>query len=151
MTAVGPDAPHPKIARLISHWRALAPAPDRLPGRQHFDPMQVPDLLPHLWLVDVLDGTPRGYRYRLVGGAIAAVGPPIHRGMVLDRPSEVARLYDAVVEGKQVDWRRGAPLLDHARHVDSLERAVMPLAADGVTVDMLLGITLFYWKDGRVY
>jgi hypothetical protein len=146
-----PDAPHPKIARLITHWRALAPAPDRLPGRQHFDPAQVPDLLPHIWLIDVLDSAPRQYRFRLVGGAIADAGPPVHRGMVIDGGSDTARIYDRVVESKQVDWRRGAPLLEHKRHVAALERAVMPLASNGVDVDMLLGITLFYWQGGRVY
>ena len=49
--------------------------------------------------------------------------------------------------GELIDhWRRMAPgpgRLPGRQHFD-------PLAADGRNVDMLLGITMFYWNDGRV-
>jgi hypothetical protein len=36
-------------------------------------------------------------------------------------------------------------------HIAAIERVLMPLATDGLTVDVLLCMTLFYWSDGRVY
>ena len=62
--------PHPKIRRMIAHWESLAPGPGILPGRQHFDPIQVPDLLPHIWLIDVERGPMLRFRYRLLGTAL---------------------------------------------------------------------------------
>src|SRR5215470_6859111 len=104
MSADG-EAPHPRIARLIEHWRALAPGPGLLPGRQHFDPMQVRDLLPHLWLLDVVAGPPRRFRFRLVGGAIVDAGAPVRVGMMVEPSSETARNYDTVVDTRAPGWR----------------------------------------------
>ena len=58
--------PHPRIARMIAYWREFAPGPGLLPGKQHFDPMRVPDLLPNLWLLEVVrEGDTRRYRFRV--------------------------------------------------------------------------------------
>ena len=64
---------------------------------------------------------------------------------------EVAGVLEAVVRDRRPDWRRGVPKVEHAKHVSELERVMLPLASDGVTVDMLIGATLFYWDDGRIY
>ncbi len=76
--------PNPRITRLIDYWRGLAPGPGLLPGRRHFDPMRVPDLLPNLWLIDVVRGTPNRYRYRLIGSALFDAGAPMRVGMFID-------------------------------------------------------------------
>jgi len=154
---MSPAAPHPKIARMLAHWRSLAPAPGMLPGRQHFDPIRVPDLLPHTWLIDVERGPVLRFRYRLIGTALIEAGVPMRRGDYFDevanQPSrdEVAGMLAGVVLERRPNWRRGVPLVAHVKHVTELERVVLPLAADGATVDMLIGATLFYWEDGRVY
>lgn len=154
MTAI---EPHPKIRRMIAHWESLAPGPGILPGRQHFDPIQVPDLLPHIWLIDVERSPKLRFRYRLLGTALIEAGVPMRRGDYFDevenQPArdEVADTLEWVVHERQPDWRRGKPKVAHNRHVSELERVMLPLAADGETVDMLLGLTLFYWDDGRVY
>jgi hypothetical protein len=151
------DAPHPKIARLIAYWQSLAPAPGLLPGRRHFDPVAVPELLPHVWLIDVEPGPPLRFRYRLIGTALIEAGAPMRKGDYFDevrnQPArdEVTDMLEAVVRERQPNWRRGAPKVAHAKHVSQLERIVLPLASDGQTVDILLGMTLFYWDDGRVY
>lgn len=150
-------APHPKIARMLDHWRSLAPAPGVLPGRQHFDPLQVPDLLAHIWLVDVERGPTLRFRHRLIGTALIEAGVPIRRGDYLDEignqpmREEVVGAFEGVVRDRRPDWRRGVPMVQHAKHVSELERILLPLAADGTKVDMLLGMTLFYWDDGRIY
>jgi hypothetical protein len=152
-----PAEAHPKIAEVIRHWQGLAPAPGLLPGRQHFDPIRVPQLLPHLWLVDVVPDDPRRFRTRLVGSAVVAARVPIRPGLFLSdvmTPEERLRagdLFDRIVHQKHVDWRRGPSVLQHMEHIHSLERVMMPMAADGSSVDMLLCMTLFYWTDGRIY
>jgi hypothetical protein len=39
----------------------------------------------------------------------------------------------------------------HMNHIFALDRVMMPMASDGITVDLLLCMTLFYWRDGRIY
>jgi hypothetical protein len=152
-----PAEAHPKIVQLIRHWQALAPAPGMLPGRQHFDPLRVHQLMPHLWLVDVVPDDPRRYRVRLVGGALVNARAPIRRGHFLSdamTPEEARRsneLFGRIASLRHVDWRRGPSVLRHMDHVFALERVMMPMAADGVSVDMMLCMTLFYWTDGRIY
>jgi len=43
------------VKSLYSYWRAISP-PGRLPGRQHFDPLDVPRLLPNIWQIGVDEG-----------------------------------------------------------------------------------------------
>jgi hypothetical protein len=153
-----PSAPlHPKFVDFVAHYQSLAPATGVLPGRQHFDPLRIPKLLPHLWLLDVVTDDPRCYRVRLSGSALAAAGGKLRRGVFFSdamTPSAAAygmRVFDEVREGRHVDWRRGRAMLSHLKHIAYLERAVCPMASDGVNVDLLFCMTLFYWTDGRVY
>ena len=46
-------------------------------------------------------------------------------------------------------WRRGRAMFAiHVERCSELERVVLPFAADGVTVDMALGMTVHYAMDG---
>ncbi len=157
MTPHGPpgDA-HPKIRQLFDLWQSLSPGPGLLPGRQHFDPMQVPALLPNIWLLDVLPGPPRRYRYRLVGTGMVEAGAPGRKGDFVDDPRHISdpaaanRLFDKVCDSRQPDWSRGQPILKHSSYVSQIERLTLPFAADGQTVDMIMNLTLFYWDDGSI-
>jgi len=155
-SATTPEAPHPKVLQLIEHWRELTPAPGMLPGRQHFDPMRVPKLLPNIWLLDVVPGKPRRFRYRLIGTRLVDAGIPGRKGDFLDDPRFMSdpgvgtRLFESVCDGREPNWSRGKPLLRHSTYVDIIERVSLPLAADGQTVDMIMNLTLFYWDDGSI-
>lgn len=145
---------HPKIRRCLDYWQAIRPSGGGLPARRDLDPIAVPHLLPHLWLLDVEDA-PRRYRYRLVGGSMVDAGLGVKRGDYFDEtvrsedlPGLLAIL-DRISEQRVIDWRRGPPALEHDRFVSRLERILMPLAADGDNVDIILGCTVFYWSDGR--
>jgi len=150
------STPNPRVARLMEYWRDLAPGPGLLPARRHFDPMRVPDLLPNIWLIDVVRGTPNRYRYRLIGSALHDAGAPMRVGMFIDEmgndvdQAAAHATFDSVVNGRQPDWRRGTPILRHLKFVATLERALLPLAEDGETVDVILGMTVFYLLDGKV-
>lgn len=150
------DAAHPKVTQLIDLWWRLAPGPDLLPGRQHFDPMQVPGLLPNIWLVDVLPGSPRQFRYRLIGSRLVEAGIPGRKGDLVNDPrfspdpASVTRLFERVADGRAPDWFRGKPFLQHSAYVDTIERVSLPFAADGRDVDLVMNLTLFHWNDGTI-
>src|SRR5260370_35522728 len=55
-----------RIVELYRHWLAIHPARGLIPGRQHFDPVDVPRLLPWLWLIE-FRRHPLRFKYRLVG------------------------------------------------------------------------------------
>ena len=38
---------HPKTRRVHDYWREIHPGKN-LPGRQHFDPLDIPDLMPQI-------------------------------------------------------------------------------------------------------
>ena len=110
------STPNPRVVRLMDYWRELAPGPGLLPARRHFDPIRVPQLLPNIWLIDVVRGTPNRYRYRLIGSALTEAGAPIRPGMFVHELGELIeqdaahRAFDGVLNTKQPDWRRGPPL-----------------------------------------
>ena len=49
-----------------------------------------------------------------------------------------------VVESKRPNWRSGKSLIRFEKDYAELERLYLPMAEDGVTVDMILAITIFY-------
>lgn len=158
MTAFSlPEDASPLIQRAYQYWQQIAPAPGRLPGRQHFDPLAIPSLLPHVWLVDVTDGTPPVFRYRLVGTAVDRAMGRTHTGQRMDavmpdfylKPA-VCGPYIAMLTTPQPSYRKGLPLFAHNRLYHALERILLPMARDGITVDMLFCLTLFYMPDGTV-
>lgn len=154
--AASAPRPHAKVHEVIAHWRELAPGPGLLPGRQHFEPMRVPKLLPNLWLLDVVAGTPRRFRYRLLGTRLVEAGIPGRPGEFIDEPgphadaAAVRRLFEAVADGREPNWSIGRPILRHSTFVERIERVSMPMAADGHTVDLILNLTLFHRTDGSV-
>jgi len=141
---------HPKVARFFLYWRSIRPESGLLPGRQHFDPLAIHALLPGIWLLDV-QPEPFRLRYRLVGTeAVEAIGAEVtgqwmdeaHTAMAQE-PHYLER-YRAVVEQKAPSWRRGVPRLWTYKKYATLENMVVPLAADGASVDMLLALTVFH-------
>lgn len=133
------------FVRLHAYWRGKV-TQDRLPGRAALDPLEIPrDLLQDLVLLDVEDGPPRRYRFRLFGsGAVVMAGRELTGKYYQDivEPSgwpEIAAVLDRAVDG-----RRPGFLLGHTRMPTSSTqlygRLALPLASDGHRVDMLLGM-----------
>lgn len=145
---------HPNIALLYDYWGRIHP-PGRLPGRQHFSPTDIPQLLPSIWLLDVYR-SPFRLRFRLVGTTIEEVRGRFLTGKWLDETSpEITdmetyyRRYREVVETHHPAWRRGPPQMQHLRDIEDLENIVLPLAGDGTNVDILLCKTIYYDRFGR--
>jgi hypothetical protein len=143
----------PNVRRLYDYWRAIHPS-GALPGRQHFDPSALPDLLPGIWLLDVYRD-PFRLKYRLAGSEIvAAIGREVtgmwieeaHPHVGYDQPA--LQRYLHVVLAKRPSWRTGTPNFWSHRNFSRIENLLLPLAKDGETVDMIMAYTILY-RTGR--
>lgn len=152
----GPFAPtappgyHPDIGELVAYWRRIHPA-DGLPGRRHFDPSDIPALLPHIWLLDVFRD-PWKFRIRLVGTAVVAFAGRDTTGRWCDEAFpgfEQSEAYGPIVEcaASGVPTFCTARLLVKSDHRLS-QRVHLPLATDGRTVDVILSLTRYVLPPG---
>lgn len=144
---------HPKVSAAHAMWLQLR-NDGTLPRRSDFDPALVPALLPNIWLIDV-QGEPLRFRFRLIGTTIVGVVGRELGGRWLDEvvgefeSVAISKDFKSVVEEAKPRHYRGPPLGRFARDVATLERVTLPLAADGRTVNMLLGLTVFFDQKGQ--
>jgi hypothetical protein len=131
---------------LNAYWWSIKPA-EGLPGRQHFDPLDVPELLPWLYLLDAVpqaDGT-RRFRFRLIGTGVVHVFEREYSRRWLDEVYD-AKAAAEVAAGLEVVIAAACPVAGDLRIPLSeggmlrFKRLICPLAGDGVNVDMLVGI-----------
>jgi len=138
----------PRVAQLHRYWLAIRPASDRLPGRQHFDPVAIPRLLRWLWLVDIVRD-PLRFRYRLVGTEHVMAFGRDTTGEWLDEahPTFVTSSaypgFVAAAGGAATSHYRGRPVYFVRKDFLSIERLILPLARNGWLPDIILGITVF--------
>ena len=144
---VPPEDCHPKIGAAYAYWLRIHP-PRGLPGRQHFDPTDIPGLLRHIRMLDV-EGQPPRFKIRVVGTQYAERLGHDTTGQYLDElfeGFEGSRFHRGlldVIESKRPIWRRG-PLQWFCREeYSSVERIHLPLARDGDTVDMVLTVSVY--------
>jgi len=145
---------HPRIAAVFGYWRTMSP-PGLLPGRQHFDPLHIPKLMPHVWMLDVVRD-PLRFRYRLAGTREVQTLGRDPTGEWLDdvhpvlktTPARIAR-YVFVVETGRPTWRRGNVTFIHDKDHQIVENIVLPMARDGRSVDMLFCCSVLFDKEGR--
>jgi len=147
----------PKLAYLYGYWLERCRPGGGLPRRGDIDPLEIaraaPDLLPHLWMVDVLRD-PYRFRYRLVGGAVIEAGSPARVGAIIEPGSGRegnSNLYDNLVrvcEERCWNYRRGLPTLQHSKYVEQIERLSLPLADDEGRVAIILSASLYSWLPG---
>lgn len=150
------DTWHPKLERLYRYWLSINPG-NGLPGRQHVDPIAIPDLLPNIWLLDV-QREPFRLRYRLVGTRIVErLGREVTGDWLDEAHPHLAgdpqyfERYRSVVLSRVSSWRRGPPFFRQDEHVAEIENLILPLASNGNDVDILMIITVRYNDEGREY
>lgn len=143
-----------QLQRLFDYW-ASKRGHGRLPGRTDIDPIDLPDLLPNFMLFEVLDQRSE-FRIRLAGTKVEEIFGGGMKGKTLssiaqrDRNAEVWQSFDRVIATGEPEFRA-----DSLHNVDKgyvlFERLLCPLAADGATVDHVLGLYFyFYERDGRM-
>ena len=147
LLAESPQDWHPKVRRLMDYWLALHPAEGLLPGRQHVDPAVIVNLLPHLFLVDI-ERAPLRFKYRLVGTDYVQMMGRDLTGEYLDEVHSefhgpIHQQYIETVEHRRPAYRKGPVMYaDAKKNYHAVERLIVPLARNGVDVDIIMGIIL---------
>jgi hypothetical protein len=145
---------HPLVVRLYEYWLDAAPA-GCLPGRQHIVPEDLAPLWSRLCLIDVTH-RPLRYRYRFCGTELVrgfgceATGrwlDEVHPQLIANPQSRERFRFMAFTGG--ATWRRGSPLWTRNADHRTIESCFVPLAADGLTVDKMLGVTVAFDSAGR--
>jgi hypothetical protein len=141
------DPPHiiqdARLRELYRYWAGKKRGRP-LPARGDLDPMEIPQLLQNIGLVDVIGDPPR-FRYRLVGTAIThAIGRELTNWHVDELPLErdyvdhLLSLYRTTFEEARPVYSAGdfagLPFKASWRSY----RLLLPLSRDGGRVDMIL-------------
>ena len=119
-----PDHCHPKIRQIHEYWCSIHP-PEGLPARRHFDPLDIPSLLPNIALIDV-----PGQEKPFVSAYLKATESMAYNDL------------RATVADHLPRWRRGQAMFVRNREYVIIERLYLPFANDGATVNMMLGLIL---------
>lgn len=152
--------PDPILRFVFDYWLRKCMMLGRLPGRQHFDPVDVarknPKAIPHIWLLDV-ERNPYRFRYRLIGhwlkeaGALCRVGDYVDEFVDKADPDNLQIRLVRVVEERVPDFRSGSPQLPHSELVAGISRLSLPLSLDGNAINMILCASNYRWtaSSGR--
>ncbi len=136
-----------RLTNLYRYWLSIRPSAGVLPGRRHLSPLDIPPLLPWVWLTEVQRPGLR-FRYRLIGTVhVEAFGSDTTGRWYDDvhpafRESTAYLQFVAVAEDRKVAFYRGPPVYVSDASWKTIERLILPLAQNGRNVDMLLGITV---------
>jgi len=120
----------------------------RLPARADIDPTEIPNLLPYLLLSDVLRD-PFDIRFRLAGTQVVAMnnfdltGKRLNAGIHQPEWRDYwLQVYRGVAESGEPAFGADCYAYRDRSHVD-FEWCLLPLAADGETVDMILEVEAY--------
>jgi len=141
-----PDS-DPKIQEAYAYWRRICPS-QRLPGRQHIEPTDIPQLLGYTRLLDIIGQPPR-FKVRLIGTKFAErLGYDI-TDRFLDEVFEDfegsgfhQRLVHTIENRKPI-WSRGPIRWFCQESFRTVERIHFPLARDGTTIGMIWSVTCY--------
>ena len=120
--------------RAFAYWRSKAPE-GRLPGRRDIDPLDVPDLLPWLTLVDAIwEGTRLRLRCRLIGTEVVIrfgrdiTGLYAEEAYPGDYLAQALETYGAIIKSRrphlsrhQILWNRQATIRNTTQRLHSTE------------------------------
>jgi len=141
-----PDHCHPKTRQIHEYWRSIHPA-EGLPGRRHFDPIDIPRLLPNICLIDV--PAPEGdFIFRLMGTKAVEfygadfTGKPFVSPYIKAAESQAYNDLCGTWADRLPRWRRGQASFVRNREFVIIERLYLPFANDSATIDMVLALLL---------
>ena len=151
--ATPPPIADAHLRSLSQYWRERAQAAGGLPSIQAFDPLYLPKVLQHIWIVEV-DGATQRFRVRLAGEKINAIyGRNIGRQYFRDvyDPSDldiiVARYGRCLTQ--PAIFRATGSVYAAAGRLTAGERFALPMLGRGGVTDTLLGATVYGGKIER--
>jgi hypothetical protein len=142
----------PLLREIYAYWQ-LKRAERRMPARRQIDPCDVPRLLPHLIISEVVD-TGRSFRYRLAGTAIAtALGQDVTGRCVDEVTSGVYRdyingLHRAVCTERRPVFAAGSLACATSAKYRFTRRLLLPLSDDDSVVNQILSLVVFHFALG---
>jgi hypothetical protein len=137
---------HSRTAGFFHYWQSKRRG-DALPARADLDPIEMKAWLPGLVLVDVTPAPGQQPRYRLTYRLIGtqardlrgheATGKCVGDAYFGNSLEEIMENYRLVIEERQVVYDGDRTLSKDGARLES-ETLLLPLARDGVTVDMVV-------------
>ncbi|GAB4375953.1 MAG: hypothetical protein Kow00114_39400 [Kiloniellaceae bacterium] len=144
------ELPDNKLRRLYDYWRARC-RNGGCPSRRDIDPLDIPELLPNLFLLDVI-GDAEDFVFRLAGTLVEDVFSMSLRGKSIavihkdaGTPVPVAQHIE-VARGAGPRYREGMVLVSGREHWKT-QRLLLPLSSDGRRIDVLMGGAVFRLGD----
>ena len=120
---------------------------ERLPARVDIEPTEIPQLLPNIFLVDVVAGERPRFRFRLVGTTIVSMEFEMTNAYLDELVAEV----EATPMGRHYRDAAGGRIYLRRQRLDWRERGyinydvlLLPLADDGETINMLFGLAVYH-------
>lgn len=145
--------PDRKLRRLYDYWRSLCRGASP-PSRRDIDPVEIPELLPNIFLIDVI-GDAEDFVFRLAGSLVEEAFSMALRGRSIAEihraagtPIPVAQHIE-VARGGGPRYREGSVLVAGRGHWRT-QRLLLPLSSDGRIVDVLVGGAIFRLGDGVI-
>ncbi|HVI90552.1 MAG TPA: PAS domain-containing protein [Dongiaceae bacterium] len=127
----------------LRYWQVIKT--DRLPSRLDIDPIDIPDLLPNIMLLDVLEGG-KDFRYRLAGTAVERnFGAPIKGltlGAIVQSFPSIEPVLDVKIHCAETasPYACDAAMFTHFGTRKQVYCFAMPLSDDGVIVTQIFAI-----------
>ena len=140
-----PDA---YLRKALAYWQSKR-GERNMPRRADIDPVEMPDLLPYVRLVDVV--APGRYRYRLVGteleqlhGGLKFTGKFVHEALPPPLANQIVPVYDECVRERRPVFLENTFLAPDRERVARHSRVLfLPLSEDDEVVSMVLVIQHF--------
>ena len=129
------------IKQVYGYWRSKCEG-DRMPRRRDIDPVEIPRLLPHLTIVEVVPDE-RRYVYRLVGTKEVEIrgrdptGKSVLDGFFGPSLDDALSCYDTVVASRRPHYDDSPYVTPNGRFSDD-ETLFLPLSEDGENVSRIL-------------
>ncbi len=145
-TAMADLEGRPRAQALLTAWH-LWRGERALPERDDVDPIDIPNLLEHIVLLDV---EPDDFRFRLVGETVASRYAARLKGRSIRELMSGTSLDETLYEHKRCADDRCAVLITHTDTMTSLgdirsyTRLLLPLGGSGPRADHIIGVMQFY-------
>jgi hypothetical protein len=136
----------------LDYWRGKL-AGRSMPRRADIDPVEIPSLLQHLMLVDVV--AKGRFRYRLIGTGNAEAQGLHATGRYLDEvlpgpeyKAHVLKLYRECIQAKRPLYSECLFFSPHDRRPERrTEVLFLPLSQEGMSVNQVLVVQVFFYMD----
>jgi hypothetical protein len=132
----------PDLRALYGYWDGLRRG-RLMPRRSDIDPIEIPTLLPHTFMYNVLpDGS---FTIRLTGEEIRrlsdrnAPGQPAGSTMTPRGAAMIVKILALVAEERRPKFRAGRAYWQPDRLYSRFEACFLPLSSDGESVNVILG------------